>query len=73
MHFLAAGRGNAPAVIIIIPQTGGARVLGARRLAAHPGLVRGLDAASLARETAPEYADAAKALSLSTPCSAAPS
>jgi len=43
-----------------------ARILGARRLAAHLGLVRGLDAASLSRETVPEYASAAKALSLST-------
>jgi pimeloyl-ACP methyl ester carboxylesterase len=43
-----------------------ARILGARRLAASLGLVDGLDAASLVRETVPEYARAAKAVSLST-------
>jgi pimeloyl-ACP methyl ester carboxylesterase len=43
-----------------------ARILGARRLAASLGLAGGLDAASLARETVPEYAAAAKAVSLST-------
>lgn len=42
------------------------RVLGVRRAAALFGLVRSLSAESLARETVPEYAGAAKASSLST-------
>jgi pimeloyl-ACP methyl ester carboxylesterase len=42
------------------------RVLGVRRLAAHLGLVDGLNPESLAWETVPEYAGAAKASSLST-------
>jgi pimeloyl-ACP methyl ester carboxylesterase len=42
------------------------RVLGVRRLAAHLGLVGGLNPESLAWETVPEYAGAAKASSLST-------
>ena len=42
------------------------RVLGTRRAAARFGLVRSLDADSIARETVPEYAAAAKASSLST-------
>jgi pimeloyl-ACP methyl ester carboxylesterase len=42
------------------------RILGVRRAAARFGLVRDLDAASLAWETVPEYAAAAKASTLST-------
>jgi pimeloyl-ACP methyl ester carboxylesterase len=42
------------------------RILGVRRIAARLGLAGGLDAASLAWETVPEYTDAAKAVSLST-------
>ena len=42
------------------------RVLGVRRAAARFGLVRSLDAESLAWETVPEYAGAVKASSLST-------
>jgi pimeloyl-ACP methyl ester carboxylesterase len=42
------------------------RILGLRRAAARLGLVGGLDAASLAWETVPEYAGAAKAVTLST-------
>ena len=42
------------------------RVLGLRRVAVHLGLVGGLDAASLAWETVPEYEGAAKTLTLST-------
>lgn len=42
------------------------RVLGLRRLAAHLGLVGGLNPVSLAWETVPEYSGAAKASSLST-------
>jgi pimeloyl-ACP methyl ester carboxylesterase len=42
------------------------RILGLRRIAAHLGLIGGLDAASLAWETVPEYEGAAKALTLST-------
>ena len=42
------------------------RILGLRRIGAHLGLIRGLDAASLAWETVPEYEGAAKALTLST-------
>jgi pimeloyl-ACP methyl ester carboxylesterase len=40
------------------------RVLGLRRLGVQAGLVGGFDAASLDRETVPEYAEAAKAVSL---------
>jgi pimeloyl-ACP methyl ester carboxylesterase len=43
-----------------------ARILGLRRIAARLELVGGLNAASLAMETVPEYAAAAKAVSLST-------
>jgi pimeloyl-ACP methyl ester carboxylesterase len=43
-----------------------ARILGARRLAANLGRVDGLDAESLARETVPEYAGAARMISLSS-------
>jgi pimeloyl-ACP methyl ester carboxylesterase len=42
------------------------RILGARRLAANLGLVDGVSGASLARETVPEYAGAARAISLSS-------
>jgi pimeloyl-ACP methyl ester carboxylesterase len=42
------------------------RILGVYRLAAHLGLIGGLGAASLARETVPEYAGASKAVSLSS-------
>jgi pimeloyl-ACP methyl ester carboxylesterase len=42
------------------------RILGLRRVAANLGLVDGLNAASLAWETVPEHAAAAKAVSLST-------
>lgn len=42
-----------------------ARILGARRLAASAGLIRGLDA-DIAREAPPEYACAARAIVLST-------
>jgi pimeloyl-ACP methyl ester carboxylesterase len=42
------------------------RILGLRRIGAHLGLIGGLDAASLAWETVPEYEGAAKALTLST-------
>lgn len=43
-----------------------ARILGARRLAASLGKVSAVDAASLARETVPEHADAARAITLSS-------
>lgn len=42
-----------------------ARILGARRLAASLGLIRGFDA-DVAREASPEYAGAARAIMLST-------
>jgi pimeloyl-ACP methyl ester carboxylesterase len=42
------------------------RILGLRRIGARLGLIGGLDAASLAWETVPEYEGAAKALTLST-------
>lgn len=51
---------------IVRAAKGRLRILGVRRAAARFGLVRGLDAESLAWETVPEYADAAKASSLST-------
>lgn len=40
------------------------RILGLRRLGVRAGFVGGFDAASLDRETVPEYAEAAKAISL---------
>jgi pimeloyl-ACP methyl ester carboxylesterase len=43
-----------------------ARILGARRLAASLGKVSAVDRASLARETVPEYAGAARAITLSS-------
>jgi pimeloyl-ACP methyl ester carboxylesterase len=42
------------------------RILGLRRVTAYLGLADGLNAASLARETVPEHAAAARAVSLST-------
>lgn len=43
-----------------------ARILGLHRIRAELGLVNGLDAATLRRETVPEYVGALKAVSLST-------
>jgi pimeloyl-ACP methyl ester carboxylesterase len=43
-----------------------ARILGLRRLGVQTGLASGFNAASLDRETVPEYAGAAKAVSLTT-------
>jgi pimeloyl-ACP methyl ester carboxylesterase len=61
----AANWRRGPTLLIRVAVRRQARILGMRRLAASLGLVRGLDA-DIAREAPPEFADAARVITLST-------